>query len=109
MKNQPAERRQAIRYAYPLRVTCKSITPGTIRSWPAQARDISLTGIGLVLHQQVEPGTLIEVHIQSLGGKLTVTRLLLVIYAKSAADSDWHLGGTFYRELAFEEIKALSR
>lgn len=53
----PSERRQSLRFPCKLDVVCKTGGGRTAVAWPAQLRNVSPRGAGLVLPRQFSPGT----------------------------------------------------
>src|SRR5262245_15923580 len=100
-----AERRQANRYPCRLRVACYPAAPSSGRPLAARSRDLSQTGIGMVVKGVVAPGTLLEVRMQK--GQVIQTRLLLVAHQRAEPKGRWFVGGAFYRELTEEQLRAL--
>ncbi len=73
----------------------------------AQARDLSLAGLGLLFHHPVQPGTLWEVALRNPATGYERTRLLLIQHTRETGAASRAAGGPFYRELAPAELRAL--
>lgn len=101
------ERRRAIRFACHAPAACSPTAAPECAPWPATVRDLSVSGIGLTLERPCAPGDLIEVRLRSLSGETEQARLVLVVHATSQPGETWAVGGMFYRELSWQELKAL--
>ncbi|MCI0455620.1 MAG: PilZ domain-containing protein [Gemmataceae bacterium] len=98
------DRRLRVRFAFNRLTFCSLVTPAGHPSWwPAMVHDISATGIGLILPQRLEPGTLLSVDLDG------VCRLLLgrVVHAAPQAGGHWRIGCAFLGQLTLEELQAL--
>jgi hypothetical protein len=107
MKNSsPVERRQAVRFRCQASVCCYPAAAEQ-QARPAQARDLSVSGIGLTLREPCELGELFEVRIKNSTGEREVVRLMLIIHLRPEAPGSWAAGGMFYRELGWKEVQEL--
>ncbi len=105
----PAERRAAVRHACQLDTSCRSVTGGRDVPWPARVRDISLTGLCLVVSRRFEPGTLLSVDVQAAAGDFPSTLLAHVVRVSGLTGGDWALGCVFATPLSEDELQALTR
>jgi hypothetical protein len=104
---QPMERRAAIRYEVGQDGTCRpalSIAAGSIPAWWA---DLSTKGLGLIVEQAFEPGTLLVVELKDLASGPMRLRLARVRCVLSWGPKRWWLGCTLSSALMPEEIRAL--
>jgi hypothetical protein len=101
-----AERRMSARYPCSLSISCQP-TAAAGKVLAARSLDVSFEGLGLVLPQPLEPGTLVEVEMRNAAGNFARIRLLLVVHTRPNPEGGWLLGGTFYTELTSEELHAL--
>lgn len=103
-------RRRDTRYPCSLKGQCRpsghAFSTGV---WPVNVRDISVSGIALVLSRRFEPGTILVVEL--LDQKEQVSQIFLVRVARveQLADRAWLLGCTLARRLDENELKALVR
>jgi hypothetical protein len=104
----PRERRQAQRYPSSAQTQCQPIQAGAF-SMPARVRNVSLTGVNLLLTQPVSPGTLL--HITLAGPAQAPRRLLACVLHVSAQEVEetivWSAGCSFVRDLEEEELRCL--
>jgi c-di-GMP-binding flagellar brake protein YcgR len=73
----------------------------------AAIHNISPTGVALLVSENVEPGTLIDIELQSAAGRSVVTILACVVYKTDAAVRQWLVGCNFIRELDDHDLQAL--
>ena len=107
-KVQGAERRAWIRY--PRRLLTMWQLFGSSRqedSWTAQLRDVSQTGIGLVVNRTFPPGTVLTVRLQTGSRKFSRTMLVRVKHSAAQANGDWVIGCTFVVKLKDDELREL--
>jgi hypothetical protein len=99
------ERRAAVRYPCDLASSCHTITSRREDAWTAAVKDISRTGIGLLLGRRFEPGILLAVELPAEGG----SQLLLarVIHARAQGEGVWLIGCALVNPLAEDEVQAL--
>jgi serine/threonine protein kinase len=107
------ERRVSVRYPCEVETECHhdtslhSGTPELQESWEAAVKDLSLTGIGLILNRRFEPGSVLTVQIDSTDGQFSKTLEMIVNRVKRAARECWFLGCTFSHPLDKEELRKL--
>lgn len=111
-KNQPpqaagAERRQSIRYGISLETSCRLLAMVKDDPIPVRVRNISRGGISLVVHKQVESGTLLEIELLNRPNMVLSKLQVKITYAVEHPSGDWILGGSFVEKLSDEDIKAL--
>ncbi|MBY0526138.1 MAG: PilZ domain-containing protein [Gemmataceae bacterium] len=102
------ERRRAARHSCQLQTACVVISLVEPVLLAVRVRDISQTGIGLVLPNRLQPGTFLAVKLQ--GPKQQAPRVLRaqVIHATVQADRrSWLLGCSFVGELRKEDLALL--
>jgi hypothetical protein len=73
----------------------------------AAVSDVSATGIGLIVPQPVEVGTLLSLELQKTGGRPALTMLASVVRVRPHPDGGCALGCNFIGELAEEDLRAL--
>jgi hypothetical protein len=74
----------------------------------ATVRDLSLTGVGLVFAQQVQPGQIIAIELPVQEPDGWRLKLFKVAHATSPDGKTWIAGGPFVHPLTEEELKLLA-
>lgn len=77
------------------------------RPWKALIRDLSTTGIGLVLNQTFDAGTELAIELYSPDMVLSYTLLTRVAHSTRQGNGSWLIGCRFVRELSEEELRNL--
>jgi hypothetical protein len=90
-----------------LEASCHPIAAARDDPWPAQVRDLSPGGIGLLIKRRFEPGTLLAVELQSMTQSFSRTLVARVIHAKSQGGGDWVIGCILASRLDEDELEAL--
>jgi hypothetical protein len=100
-------RRATVRYR------CSPANPGraflanSSKCVEAMVVDLSLTGIGLILAESVEPGTLLGIEMGA-GGKISYVDLVAhVMQTTQLPDGTWRCGCEWVHELTEEELQIL--
>jgi hypothetical protein len=101
------DRRTWVRFACPTRAFCTSLAGGEPDRRPAQVLDISASGMGLLVDQFHEAGTLLSLELHGPKGDFTRKILACVVRVNPEPDNQWVLGCTFIRELSEEELRGL--
>src|SRR5579884_3997074 len=107
-KLQGTERRAWIRYPRRLRTLWQLF--GTARQddcWVADLRDVSLTGLGLVVNRSFTPGTVLTVRLQTGSRKFTRTMLVRVKHCAAQSNSDSLVGCSFVVKLKDDDLQDL--
>jgi hypothetical protein len=76
-------------------------------NWPANVRDISASGLGLVLRRRFEPGAGLAIDVHGTDSIPPFTLLARVVHATALPDGRWVLGCAFVSELSDDELRAL--
>jgi hypothetical protein len=105
-----AERRAYVRLDSSLAATCHPA--GRVREvgWPGKVRDISQTGLGLVLRHRFRPGTALVIELREGTGKAVQSLAVRVVHATSIlvdGSQCWLVGCLFEAPLGEEEARAL--
>lgn len=79
----------------------------SVRYVPQVIRDISRTGMGLVLKQVHEPGTPLAIELHSPNKNIKYTVFTRVVHATAQPDGTWLVGCAFARELSNDELRNL--
>jgi hypothetical protein len=106
-KLQGAERRAWVRYPRRLLTMWQLFGSRQEESWQAQLRDISLTGLGMVVNRAFPPSTVLTVRLQTGNNKFSRTMLVRVKNARGQANGEWLIGCTFVVKLKEEELQEL--
>jgi hypothetical protein len=104
-----AECRVRERHPCSLQTSCQPIAARSDKDclWPAQLRDISSMGVGLVLRRRFERGTGLAVEIPGPDGDVSDTLLAKVVRVATLRDGSWLLGCHFVSELSEDELERL--
>jgi serine/threonine protein kinase len=104
-----AERRGAIRY--PCRfdnVYLTAVGKGQ-SSWNAEVRNISMSGLGLVLARRFERGTILALDWQHAMEEVRGSMMARVIRAQAQGSEGWLLGCQLAQSLEDDELRVLTR
>lgn len=101
------ERRRATRYPVTLETAKHLIAQIEGDAWPARVRNISVSGISLILGRRVEPETVVNLELFNKDHHFYCKVPLRAIYILEHADGNFMLGGAFVRELTNEELRGL--
>jgi hypothetical protein len=77
--------------------------------WPATARDLSASGIGLVLTRCFEPGNVLLIEFPGAASAAPASVLARVVHATALPHGLWLVGCAFPRPLPDDEVQALVR
>lgn len=75
---------------------------------PAEVRNVSANGIGLVLPEAVEAGTLLNVTLTGEHGGRVGSILACVVHVSHRPGADWVVGCNFIRELSEDDLAELA-
>jgi hypothetical protein len=104
-KNSPAtERRAWVRFRADQEVTCSADDANT--GWLGKLRDISAGGLALALRRRFDPGTVLEIELETKAGwpRRFSAR---VIHATQDQNDRWIIGCAFAFPLSKEELEDL--
>jgi PilZ domain len=104
-KKRPSERRATVRYYDNMGDLC-AVVSSYERVW-ALVRDISASGIGLILNGKIEPGTplTIEMRTQTQGRPFAL--LARVAHATKRSEFSWLVGCELLTRLSAERLREL--
>ncbi len=100
-----AERRRAPRYPCALDAACQPVSGRAGHSWTAQVKNLSTSGVGLVLDRRFERGTILVLDLQGPGGDLARTVLARVVHVTPQGEKGWLLGCAFTSELDDDDLR----
>jgi hypothetical protein len=92
-----------------LKTTCQPIAARGDKDvmWPATIRDISVSGIGLVLGRRFEPGAGLAIEVPGTDSQSGDTLLAKVVETTALAEGGWLLSCVLVSELSDEELNGL--
>jgi c-di-GMP-binding flagellar brake protein YcgR len=73
----------------------------------AEVLNISATGVGLLVDQEIENGTLLSVELQNPTGTTKRSMLACVVHVSARGKKQWGLGCNFIRSLSEVDLRAL--
>lgn len=95
------ERRVAQRHECQLDATTQTLEASDTLAWGATVRDLSCTGVGLILCFPFRAGTYLAVDIH---GQTHLTR---VAHVRDRNDGTWHVGCEFVKPLCESALEAI--
>ena len=109
-KSKPkTERRAWVRLGSEQEVCCLPVTPSTGTesevAWLAIVEDVSPGGIGLLVRQRFEPGTLLTLQLSARFDEVTRDLPVRVVHAAQESKSFWIIGCAFASTLSQEELQ----
>lgn len=100
------ERRVRVRYPSSAQTTLQARNGVPQPRQTARVRNISRSGISLVVGRSFEPGNMLSVDLPAPDGQSTNTVLACVIHAAPQGEGEWAVGCTFALELTDGELQA---
>jgi hypothetical protein len=104
-----AERRSAPRYHCSLEAACHAIGGGPEGPWTGKIRDISTTGIGVLLPESLDRGTILLVDLPAPSGGEPQSLSACVIHGRPHAGGGFFAGCILAERLDQAELEALLR
>jgi hypothetical protein len=99
--------RVRVRYAQALKTFCQRGTGDLDQVWwMGTVRDLSGSGIGLLVQHRFEPGTMLTLELENSAQTFSNTFQVQVVRIVPQPGC-WFLGCTFLQELTEEEVQAL--
>jgi c-di-GMP-binding flagellar brake protein YcgR len=95
------------RFTTSLKASYQIITVAEPRPCPAQVLNVSATGIGLVVTQPVQVGTVLSLELHGNNDAARRTMLACVVHATERGTGEWALGCNFIRSLSEEDLHSL--
>ena len=107
-----AERRASIRYScdpesFSPNNQCRPITEAQREFWSATVRDLSTSGIGLVVNRRFESGTLLIVTLEDAERTARSSFLVRVMRVSQESKTTWLHGCAFPHQLSEAELLSL--
>lgn len=104
----PLERRANQRHPCNLETSCRLLAAVGDDFWTTRVRNISPGGISLIVHQPVEPGTVLSVELlDRTTQRFSATLQVRVVYAVEHPSGEWIIGGSFTNRLSNDELQTL--
>jgi hypothetical protein len=100
----PIERRGAERFAVNANVSCAFASPVLEDFGPVKVKNISLTGVGLVVPQVLDPGIMLAVKLVNPSKKFSKTVLAQVVHVTAQPGGSFLVGGHLDTPLTYEEL-----
>lgn len=103
-----AERRTAVRY-YPSGSDTFTHMSAVVEglSGTTRVRNISATGISLIVDQDLDPEAEVQLQLRNLSKLFSCRLPLRIVYMVERPSGEWIVGGAFARKLTDQEMKAL--
>jgi len=99
------ERRVATRFPCPLTTSCRLLAALRDGPAPVRVRNISATGISLVVPHACAPGTKMPVELKSVSRNITRSVEIVVVYCIDHPSGESILGGAFTAPLPEEDLR----
>jgi hypothetical protein len=106
-QSRAVERRATVRYPSSLLSSLHTVGVKKEDAWPAEIRDVSAGGIGLLVRRRFEPGTLLAVEPIRPAPEAPTLLLAQVAHATARPEGCWLLGCKLVRGLSQAEVRAL--
>lgn len=108
-KTKPADddQRTWVRYECAVTATYQRVGDTDGETYTAQVLNLSASGVGLLLIDEIEPGSLINLTLQGKQGHAVRTILACIVHSTRRAGGELAIGCNFIRELGEDELKAL--
>ncbi len=106
-RHSPSDQRTWVRFVTDVKASYQRIANAKPAPQPATVVNLSASGVGLLVAEAVENGSLLSVELHSGDGDFTRTMLACVVHVTARADGEWALGCNFIRSLSEEDLKAL--
>ncbi len=99
-----AERRTAPRFTCGLRGVCRPLVGSGGAGWPAEIRDVSAEGVGLLVNRRFECGTTLVVEVRTRRPEAPRTLLARVQRVEPDAKHGWLVGCRLAQALSAQEL-----
>lgn len=101
------DRRFSVRYKSSLNGRCSAMRGGEGEGWPAKLRDVSVSGIAILVRRRFEPKTILALEVGRETGKPTTSYTIRVVRNMDTGNGLWLLGCTFLRPIDEDTMKTL--
>jgi hypothetical protein len=106
-KHEPSDQRTWVRFPGSVRARYQYVKDSDQSAYPAQVLNISASGVGLLVRQAIETGTLLTVELAPGAQERPRTMLACVVHAAAQEPGEWALGCNFIHELDEDDLHAL--
>src|SRR5436190_16361947 len=104
----PANRRAWVRYPCGQKSVCRAVANSQHGGlWPAKVRDISTSGISVIMSRRFEVGTVLVVELANTSGDESLLLLARVVRVTQRLRDDWVMGCTLSKQLGPNELIGL--
>jgi hypothetical protein len=106
-KYEPPDQRNWVRFPCDLRATYQRVRPIEPKPPPhvGEIVDISANGVGMIVAESIDVGTLLHLHLSTAAGDAALPMLISVVRQTTQPDGRWTLGCNFLRELGDDELR----
>ena len=101
----PGERRESVRYYFRHRPMVRFLIRPSFQCGRAFVKNISATGIGLLLSHEVEVGSVLFIQLRGLRRGLTRTQLARVVHVTPEGPGRWLVGCRLTGTLSDQELR----
>ncbi len=101
------EHRAFVRHECREEGSCHSVQPGAKEVWPATVRDVSVSGLSLVVRHEFAKGEILVVELEKPVEGFPRRLFMRVKHATKYADHSWIVGCCFVNKLTDYELQAL--
>jgi hypothetical protein len=98
------EKRMAERFAVAAHVTCSFASPVLEDFGPVKIKNASLTGVGLITPQVLDPGILLAIKLVNPAKNFTKTALVRVAHVTPMSEGTFLVGGNLDTPLTYDEL-----
>jgi hypothetical protein len=103
----PDERRRDERFLPEPASVCRIVSEGQEEGLHATVRDLSATGIGLLVNHPLHAGNVLILNLESGGHRLARPLPVRVMHASPLVEGCWLVGCQFVRRLSDPELQVL--
>lgn len=107
VRNDPKDQRTWMRFPVNLRARIQKVGATDFPTHEGQILNVSPSGVGVLVSQAVEAGTLLSVELINAGGSVVKTILACVVHVAGHPNGQFSLGCNFIRQLQEEELQGL--
>jgi PilZ domain len=101
------ERRGADRFAPVRPLPCQLTAVVREGEWPARVRDLSTSGVGLLVPLPFTPGAILGIDLANRVGRFVRFLLVQVLHCRREAEGAYFLGGEFVGQLSAAELSCV--
>jgi hypothetical protein len=107
LKPPPSDQRAWVRFPSDASATYQMVRSPLAKPRPATLLNVSPTGVGLLVTEAIEAGSLLNVEFRQARGDASLTIVASVTRVTAKAGHEWSLGCSFIRELTEKELAEL--